>query len=353
MFGSSVYMSQDLESIFSYLDEMKSCGAKTIFTSMHIAEDDNEKAKNSIIKVSNKINENGLELMIDISSGTLTKYEMTLDEMMDFLYEIHVKSLRVDYGFDFNEIKKLSEKFNIVLNASTIDDNYCDSLVNAGLVLSDITVCHNFYPRPETGLSKKFLLEKNRYLKDKGFKIQAFIPGNEEKRGPLFEGLPTLEEHRDIDPFVAYLELVSDFFVDEVLVGDLRIKEETLRKILKFENEKIIELRVEKLEDLSDEISTVFWGMHKNRKDYSDYVLRSTMTRIQIKEKIEPENNVERKIGTITLDNKNYQRYNGELQIAMRNLNADDRVNVIGNIVDEDIILMKYIKDDVRFIFVR
>ncbi len=47
----------------------------------------------------------------------------------------------------------------------------------------------------------------------------AFIPGDGEKRGPLCEGLPTLEKHRNMRPLEAYLELVQDCDVDKVLIG--------------------------------------------------------------------------------------------------------------------------------------
>ncbi|WP_297376193.1 MupG family TIM beta-alpha barrel fold protein [uncultured Helcococcus sp.] len=352
MFGASIYLSQDKKDIFDYLDKMSRVGAKTIFTSMHILEDDKDDSINKIKEVSNKINENNLELMVDISTNTLKKYEMTLDEMVDFLKNLKVKSLRIDYGFTFEEIKNISRDFNIVLNASTIDDSYCENLTKAGLDLSNITVCHNFYPRPETGLSEKFLLEKNKYLKSKGFKIQAFIPGDDILRGPLKEGLPTLERHRFIDPLVAYIELKEDFHVDEVLVGDISMKEESLRRILKFENENLIELNVKFFYDLDSDLKNVIMGEHKNRKDYSEYILRSTMTRVNIKKEIEPYNNIERKKGYITLDNKKYLRYNGELQIALRDLKADERVNVIGEVLSDDINLLKYIIDDVKFKFI-
>ena len=48
----------------------------------------------------------------------------------------------------------------------------------------------------------------------------AFIPGDGEKRGPLYEGLPTLEKHRNMRPLEAYLELVQECDVDKVLIGD-------------------------------------------------------------------------------------------------------------------------------------
>ena len=59
----------------------------------------------------------------------------------------------------------------------------------------------------------------------------AFIPGDGEKRGPLYEGLPTLEKHRYMRPLEAYLELVQDCGVDKVLIGDISGRVESVQEI--------------------------------------------------------------------------------------------------------------------------
>lgn len=352
MFGGSIYLSNELDYTLDYVDVMSKYGVKTIFTSLHIAEDNKEYFKEKLKKVSNKISENNQELMVDISSKTLEIYNLKFNDLKEFLKYHHINALRIDYGFSFDQIKELSKDFKIVLNASTIDEKHTQDLINAGVNISEITVCHNFYPRIDTGLSKETFREKNDFLKEKGFKIQAFIPGDGKKRGPFHEGLPTIEDHRDINPFAAYVELKEDFKVDEILVGDTSLKEETLKRIDVFNKDRIIELRVGEIIEIPKEAKEVFWDIHKNRKDYSSRVLRSTITRIKIESPIKPNNNLDRPVGTITIDNESYGRYNGELQVAMVDLKACDRVNVIGYIKNEDTYLLPFIKDEIRFKFV-
>jgi uncharacterized protein len=69
---------------------------------------------------------------------------------------------------------------------------------------------------------------------------------------------------------------------------------------------------------------------------------------------IAPENTSERIVGSITRDNDLYGRYRGEVQITLCDLPADDRVNVVGRVVDEDIVLLSYLKpgQKVKFIHV-
>ena len=49
-------------------------------------------------------------------------------------------------------------------------------------------------------------------------------------------------------------------------------------------------------------------------------------------EVIEPSRTSERPLGSITIDNKNYGRYSGEVQILRESFGKDDRVNVIGQV---------------------
>ncbi|MEV3432373.1 DUF871 domain-containing protein, partial [Paenibacillus larvae] len=58
-----------------------------------------------------------------------------------------------------------------------------------------------------------------------------------------------------------------------------------------------------------------------------------------------------RTIGTITVDNSEYFRYMGETQILKRDLPEDSRVNIVGNVQDEYIALLDFIKAGTRIKF--
>ena len=45
---------------------------------------------------------------------------------------------------------------------------------------------------------------------------------------------------------------------------------------------------------------------------------------------------IARKKGSITIDNELYGRYAGEMQIATHDLPVDEKVNVVGMVVEED-----------------
>lgn len=351
MLGASLYLAEGTEKNLAFIDRMHEAGVQTIFTSMHIPEDDSSDTLESLKQITKKMNAYGMELMTDVSSGTFDLYNVKKEDATEFFKDLGVSSLRMDYGFTYEEMKELSKDFKVVLNASTINDQTSKDLEAVGFDLSDITVCHNFYPRENTGLGREFLYERNAYLSKKGFRIQAFIVGDEEKRGPIYAGLPTLEEHRHADPVYAYLDLMENFFVDEVLVGDIEMSQASLDRLDKWIKDEVITLP---LESLYGDVPSVFNDDHVNRPDVAEDVVRSSQSRIVLKdETIEPVNsNVERPVGTITIDNENYGRYSGEIQVMKKDLPADDRVNVLGKVTDEAIPLLPFIKGRTKFKFI-
>lgn len=65
------------------------------------------------------------------------------------------------------------------------------------------------------------------------------------------------------------------------------------------------------------------------------------------------ENNLDLiKKGTVYICNNNYGQYKGEIAIALEDLQIDTkRVNIIGNINDNELFLLKYITEYTRFEF--
>lgn len=351
MFGVSIYLNQSFEEIKNYINEMNSLGVMDVFSSFHINEYSKDETLTKLEKVASLIREKNMDLILDISSNTLELYKFNIDEMVEFLKGLGIKKVRLDYGFDFDQIKTISESLEIVLNASTIDAEFINELEIRNIDLSKLTASHNFYPRPETGLSSKNFRMKNEFLKKHNFKIQAFIPGDEERRGPIFEGLPSLEEHRNYNSFRAYLDLKKNHNIEYIHIGDFSAKKESIERIIQFENHNIIELRVEPLQDFSNEINEAFYSLHQNRSDNSDLVARSTKSRLDIKNKIKAKNTVERKRGSITIDNEEYLRYSGEIQIALKDLKEDKRVNVLAKVIDDDLELLDFIRSNTMFKF--
>jgi hypothetical protein len=96
----------------------------------------------------------------------------------------------------------------------------------------------------------------------------------------------------------------------------------------------------------ADERINLFEFDHFYRGDRSEYLLRSTMTRVVFKEKPFPAHNtVPIKRGDILIGNANFGQYKGETEIALKDMpNDKSRVNVVGRISDDDMVLLDYVK---------
>ena len=135
--------------------------------------------------------------------------------------------MRLDYGYSARETVEISRQFTVFLNASTITGKEILEWKNEGAELSRFVACHNFYPKPYTGLSGEKVKEINGWLKGFGLQTMAFVPGDGVLRGPLQEGLPTVEEHRfhKEDVLLHLLSLHYDLGCDTVAIGDIDVSD--------------------------------------------------------------------------------------------------------------------------------
>ncbi|MBU8565602.1 DUF871 family protein [Virgibacillus pantothenticus] len=351
MLGISVYIGmQNLEEQVAYLKKMKANGFHSIFTSLHIPEDDPTKYKNQLQALAKLARELNMELVADISPTSLSALGFDWETASELL-NWGLTGLRVDYGIDEDIIVRLSKQMKIALNASTLTPAFLDNLILKGLDISSVEAWHNYYPRPETGLGWGDFINQNKWLKEAGLSIMAFIPGDDELRGPLYETLPTLEAHRSVSPFVAYLDLVNKGMVDKILIGDSGVSSKVLEQFSAYQRNEILLHAVPGTEVSQTELNLVK-GTHTNRVDRARDCIRSVESRHYASVgalQIPAANCRERPAGSITIDNQRYKRYQGEIQITTRDLPKDKRVNVIGRVVPEELMLLRWIVGGQKF----
>ncbi|CAM3926810.1 DUF871 domain-containing protein [Mesobacillus zeae] len=349
MLGFSVYLSESVKGQEGYIRKMKDHGFTSIFTSLHIPEDDPGKYKDELAELGGIANEIGMELMADISPKSLHHLGFTW-ETADGLLSWGLTGLRIDYGVEDELIAELSQKMRVALNASTLTAQSLENMKRLGLKVAAAEAWHNFYPRPETGLARDFFHEQNKLITEAGLTVMAFVPGDEKRRGPLYQGLPTLEDHRFASPFAAYVDLKEQEGVGKILVGDVELGEDSLRQFTAY-SDGVILLRA-KAHCGDEGLLRSVASIQTNRTDVARDVIRSMESRLYATigtGGISPENTVERPAGSITVDNERYDRYQGEIQITKRDLPVDAKVNVIGRIIEEDRLLLPFIKGGKRF----
>ncbi|QVY61333.1 MupG family TIM beta-alpha barrel fold protein [Cytobacillus gottheilii] len=327
MIGISFYLND--EKAEERIAEAGKLGVNKAFTSLHIPEESGNLAERAK-KLLSAAKEAGMEVYTDVSKHTLKHLGIS-----DFseLQNLGVAGLRLDEFFDTDFVLSLAQQYKLAINASTVPERELIDLLERGLKAEQLIAWHNFYPKKETGLDENFFIKQNQLFQAYGIKISAFIPGIGEKRGPLFDGLPTLEKHRQHNPMAAALELM-DSGVDDIYIGDPDSGEGLLENLISLEVESIVPLHMEDSSFAAD--------VYSPRPDFARDVLRFMNTRTA--QPIPAANTIERKTGCITADNEKYGRYNGEVSITLRDLPADERVNIIGRIRESDIEVLRFIK---------
>lgn len=340
MYGFSVFLNEAINQ--KHIEEMVEAGFTGIFTSIHIPEDDDQQYISQLQELGNLAKKYDLSLVVDTSDDSLHKIGGSFENVQPII-DLGITGLRIDYGIEMEKVAKLTKALDIALNASTLTADDLDQLHAYHADFSHITAWHNYYPRPETGLGMENFSRQNQWLKSTGLRTMAFVPGDEQKRGPIYAGLPTIEAHRYMHPLAATLDLHTKGNVDDVYIGDPGITSETLFQFKHYIEKNSICIHLELADESTSEQIQLVLGDHTNRQDAAELVVRSQEARLRIKQAIDPVNTSLRNLGAVTIDNEQYGRYQGEVQICKTDLPQDGKVNVIGQVVKKDKELIAFI----------
>lgn len=347
MFGLSVFLGDELTvETKNYLQRMKDSGFEGVFSSLHIPEEDASQYVTRLKMLGQWTQELKMQLMIDISGDALKKIGFSFERPEEML-DIGITGLRMDYGITNQISAQVSHSMKVAFNASTITQKDVDELKKFNADFNQMEAWHNYYPRPETGLEKNQFIRKNKWLKALGFKVTAFVPGNEKLRGPLFCQLPTLEKQRGAHPLASTIELLEECEVDDVYIGDSTIDDRTQLQFFYYIKKETLFFSI--IEEPETPFLSLIVGNHQNRWDPARDVIRSADARFKTIPTIEPQSTNDRVKGSVTVDNKLYGRYMGEIQVVKRPLFKDDKVNIVAHVIPEDIPLIDWCKEGQLF----
>lgn len=281
-----------------------------LFTSLHYpASDETYDKFLDLLDVAKDI-----KICVDINNQTLKDHPDLLDKNL---------IIRLDFGFSPREIASLSKECQIAINASTVNYKFLEDLAKAGANMANMIAIHNYYPLVFSGLSQGYFLSQNELINSFGIRIAAFVQGNLNLRGPVFCGLPTLEEDRNQNPYLSLVKVKRKYKVDDLILAE-DVDEYSKNYILKFINDGIISLPIIWENDYE------YLSKIKVRNDISDYIIRNERE----KKNISPDKPRPIKRGDLVVLNNLSGRYSGEIEIVKKYLGLCDDRNLIGK-VDE------------------
>lgn len=321
-------------------------GFNEIFTTLHLPEYSFIQQFNCFEIIASEAKKYNLELTVDLG-GSFINDVLNDEEIINKIKKYNLDFIRLDYGYDMKQVKELYEALNIqgfVINASTYSKQEVNKIISNFKSIDEnikIRACHNYYIRKESGLDEAFASRQDSFFEEYDIPVYYCIPTKSCPRGPLHLGLCTIEKHRDMKLEDIFIDLLANHNLNAFMMADEWLKEEEFIKVETIlnsyaDNDK--KIMIEFFDGTSDKEKNIVLGKHMFRYDSPLSNIRSQSSRqmAEFATKIIENNTIERKKGYITIDNRLYKRYSGEMQVIIHDLDADERVNVVAKLVNEN-----------------
>lgn len=348
--GISIYPERStFEKDKAYLDLAHKYGFKRVFTSLLQIKDDKEKVLAEFKKVVDYANQLDMEVMVDINPALFDQLDISYDDL-SFFKDMGADGVRLDVGFTGAEEARMTRNpygIKIEINMSS-GTNYLDNIMSYSPNTNQLLGSHNFYPHRYSGLSYDHFVYCSKKFRKYNINTMAFVNSHDATFGPwpTQDGLCSLEDHRDLEIATQVKHLVLTGLIDDITIGNAYASEEEMKAMAEAFNAPYPTLKVDVADDITEnERVCLFDNLHSYRGDRSEYILRSTMTRVYYKDKeFPPHNTKDMTHGDVLIDNVEYGQYKGETQIALKDMKNDGRVNVVGRISDDELFLLDFIK---------
>lgn len=359
--GISLYPRYEtLDKDKAYITLAAKYGVKRIFSCLISSSEHNtaDQIKDLYKQLTAHAHQYNMEFIVDVAPVVFEKLNILAYDMTYF-HEIGVDGIRLDEGFNGHNEALMSYNpygLKIEINAS-LGTKYLDYILSYKGNKENIITCHNFYPQKYTGLSYEHFKKCSEDIKKHDVPVAAFVSSQEPGTygpWPVNEGLCTLEEHRFLPIDVQARHLFATGLVDDVIIANVYASEEELSRLAKINPNKL-SFTIDKEVDLSEvEEKILYEHLHFVRGDMSEYMARSTMTRITFaNESIPPKNTRDLKRGDVVILNDQYGRYKGEMHIILKDMPNEGNKNVIGHIANNERMLLDFIEPWVVFEFIK
>lgn len=332
-----------------YLDLARKFGFTRIFTSLLEIDDDAEEVVNKFKRIIEYGNSIGMETILDINPGLFEQLNISYDNL-GYFKDLGAAGIRLDIGFSGYEESLMTKNpyhLKIEVNMSS-GTNYIESIMSFHPNKSNFCASHNFYPQKYTGISQSHFEATTAQFTKYNIHTAAFVTSQEGELGPwpVQTGLCTLEQHRylNIHTQVTHYRLMDN--IHDLLIGNAFATEEELKAMSEAFLSPHSSFEVELNEGATElEKKILFDEVHVYRGDRSEYMIRSTSTRIKYKDQSIPAHHAEPiKRGDILICNDDFGQYKGETQIALQDMENDGNRNIVGRIKKDSIFLLDYLK---------
>jgi len=291
-----------------------------IFTSLHLPENADLEGFGAVLADMHR--ERGITFCADISPLTIERLGTSVNgagfagagiEGVARLRDWGITVLRIDFGFAPDQIRAIAaaSQCGIAVNASTATASLLDELEDLRPV-----GWHNFYPRPETGITPSFYVSQNELFASRNLPVFAFLPGEVSFRAPLHQGVPTLEEHRYRTVWRNYLHLRALDPEVEIVCAEGTLRSEHVEWIAHHEQTGEVSLPLIGVDPAARFLIGMSWRLRTEDAAASFRLegTRGSETPSAVR------NGDRRAAGSLQMDLEGLGRYRGEIQLMRQDL---------------------------------
>lgn len=355
-FGISVYPNhENLEETIEYIKLAGKYNYSRVFTCLISLGDNIEESIEPFKKVIEVANAYSMEVIADVTPDVFNQLGLDYKDL-SYFKKLGLSGIRLDLGFSGIEEALMTvnpQDLKIEINISN-GTKYLENILSYQCKKDNLYGCHNFYPQAYTGLSYEYFYKCSKQFKDNNIKTAAFVNAPSASFGPwpTREGLCTLESHRSLPIEVQGKDLIHNGLIDDVIIANCYASEKELKSLASIDSN-VLTFKVS-LKELTTQVekNIIFDELHFYRGDASEYMVRSTQPRVKYRGNEFPEHNATAiQKGDILIGNDGYDRYAGELQIALKDRPNNGKMNIVGRIVDEELFLLDQLKPWQKFKF--
>lgn len=337
--GISVYPEHaSKEKCYEYMKLAGKYGFKRVFTCLLSVKETKEEIIKNFSEFCQVAHDSGLAVSVDTNPEIFKKLEATPLDLSVFA-QMGVDIIRLDGHFgEFEDIEITKNPYNIMIEYNSSSTIGLDLMIESGANKNNMCICNNFYPQRNTGMGLERYKELCSRYQPLGLNNATFVTSQEEHtHGPweVYDGLCTLEIHRDLPIDVQARHLNALGFCNDIMIGNAFASEEELKALSEINLNKLT-MKVELEDGVSDiEKEIITWPCHASRDDCNELIVRASASRVAFKNNVIVPRKNDKKVfkkGDVIIVNDNLKHYAGELMIVLTEITATDEYNYVGHL---------------------
>ncbi len=358
--GISVYPEHTTkEKAYAYMRRAGALGYKRVFTCFLSVTESKEETIANFKEFCDVAHEAGLIVSADTNPAVFAKMDATPYDLSVFK-EIGLDIIRLDGHFgEAEDIAITHNPYGIKIEYNACGTIAIENMLLCGADSENMCFCSNFYPQRHTGMGLQRYIDLHSRYKKAGMRIASFVSSQQPDTfgpWPVFDGLPTLEMHRDLPADLQLRHLNAMDLCQDILFGNCFASDEELKLLAETDLTKI-NMRIDEAEGISDlERTIIYWDRHANRDDGNDIIVRSTWPRVEFRGQSIPcrsEGTWQGRRGDVVIVNDNLEHYRGELWVLLKDEVLSDQYNLVGRVPEQEQILLDWIRPRYAFGFIR